>query len=639
MVARRLALVLTTLLFLVAAKQRAVQHPAGWPLTEPPRDVFTSSNTSEVVTRHLALDLTVDFAQQRLRGTATLELENLTGTHSLVLDTENLDVSSVKLDGDTNAVWSFGTANSFGRPLNITITPSTRFVTITYSSSPAASGLNWNTAEQSYGRKQPYLYSLNEPIGARSWIPIQDTPAMRLTYEAVLHVPHGLLGLMSAIDNAAEANDTGVYRFNMPYTIPPYLVALAVGRLQFHEFDERTGVYAEPELMEDAAWELQYLPEMVNAAERIAGRFPFQRHDVLLMPPTFTAGGMEHPMLNFIAPFGLISGNHPAVPQPSTLIAHELAHAWAGDATTLATWNDVWLNEGITSYLTLRIIEEMSGVQRAELAWFNDRRTYASYANNVQDPTVTRLHRDVPFPFAGFSFTGYTKGELFMKTLEDTIGRPAFDAFLRRYFQLFAFRWADDQTFLAALHALVLDGDPALEPKLRLDEWLYEPGLPSNVTAATSSVIFSRVQQRVAQFSSGTPLAQLSPSTWLPGELEMFLSGVSSTAVQSHMAELDATFGLSALNSPPLDWLRHSIYNHYEPGLAGVERALLRGGGNNTIVTIYGWLSEVPSLHSRALTIFAQARKRYHPDVEAQVASILGLSSAKSNKSRNGKAA
>jgi leukotriene-A4 hydrolase len=628
MVSRRLTLVFTTLLFLVAAKQRVVEHPAGWPLTDPPHDAFTFSNTSEVTTRHLSLDLTVDFQQQRLSGTATLELENLTGTRALVLDTERLDVSSVKLDGSTNATWSFGPATVDRRPLNITIEPTTRFVTITYATSPAASGLNWNTAEQSYGRKQPYLYSLNEPVGARSWIPIQDTPAMRLTYDAVLHVPRGLLGLMSASENPTVANDTGVYRFESPYRIPPYLVALAVGRLEFHEFDERTGVYAEPELMEDAAFELQYLPEMVNAAERIAGRFPFQRHDVLLMPPTFTAGGMEHPELNFIAPFGLITGNHPNPPQPSPLVAHELSHSWAGDATTLATWNDVWLNEGITSYLTLRIIEEMSGAERAELSWFNDRRSYAAYAKNVTDPAVTLLHREAPYPFAGFGSTGYTKGELFAKTLEDTIGRQTFDAFLRRYFQLFAFRWVDDQTFLAALHELVLDADPSLEPALHLHEWLYEPGLPANVTAATSSAMFSRVQQRIAQFSNGTPLAQLSPAAWKPGELELFLAGASSTAVQAHMAEIDTTFGLSAMNAPPLDWLRLSIFSHYEPGWAAVERALLRGG------------NQVPALHSRTLAVFAQARKRYHPDVEAQVAAMLGLSSAKSNKSaQSGKAA
>ena len=74
----------------------------------------------------------------------------------------------------------------------------------------------------------------------------------------------------------------GIYRFEMPHPIPTYLIALAVGRLEFKSIDSRTGVYAEPELLADGAWDLQYLPAMMAAAERIMGPYPFERYDVLL---------------------------------------------------------------------------------------------------------------------------------------------------------------------------------------------------------------------------------------------------------------------------------------------------------------------------------------------------------------------
>lgn len=620
MLQRRTLLVVSTLFFLFAGRQRAVQHPAGWPLTAPPEDVFTFSKPAEVAVHHVALDLTVDFDNRRLHGTARLDIENLTGATTLVLDTEDLTVSRVAVDGVTSTTWTWGTPTGYGRPLNVPVTAATRSVTIDYATSPSAEGLNWNTAMQSFGRKQPYLYSLNEPVDARSWIPIQDTPSHRLTYEATIRVPRGLLALMSASDNPTVVNDTGIYVFHMPYKVPAYLIAIAVGRLEFHAFDERTGVYAEPELLEDAKWDLRYLPEMLDVAETIAGPFPFERHDVLLMPPTFVVGGMEHPMINFVNPMSVVSGNRLEQPQPHSLIAHELAHSWAGDSATLATWNDVWINEGITSYLTHRILEVMRGAAHAELGWYNDRRNYANASGTSTSPS-TILHRQTPDPGAGFSNTGYVKGGLFIKTLEDRIGRATFDAFLRRYFQVFAYRWVDHEQFLALLDEVVLDARPALEGELALQQWLYEPGLPSNVTAATSSVLLDRAVARAQAFQEGDPVASLEPATWSETDLDLFLQFVSPGP---RMAEIDAAFGLSARKWPTFRWLIHSIQTQYEPGLLGVERVLMNGGSNSLVQSLYFALATVDM--ARARRIFALARDRYHDQVEAQVAQRLGVS-------------
>ena len=617
MLRRRLALSLVSLLFLFAAKQRAVRHPERLP-QHPPVDAFTFANASEVTTRHLALDLTVDFVARRLAGTATLTLENFTGTRQLVLDTYGLDIRSVTLDGSTPTLWSLGLPKDYGQPLTIAIQPATTTVTIDYVTMQDAPALQWNTAEQSYGRKEPYVYSLNEPIQARSWIPIQDTPSTRMTWEATLRVPPQLLALMSAENNPTAANASGIYTFRMTKTLPAYLIAFAVGRLEFQALDERTGVYAEPELIEDAEWELQYVPEMVDVAERVIAPYPFGRYDLLLMPPTFIAGGMEHPMLNFIHPFSVVTGNHPARPEPRSLIAHELAHSWAGDLVTLATWNDVWLNEGITSYLTLRILEEMLGPERVELQYFFDRNSYASYAAQPANRESSILHRDIPWPTDGFGSTGYTKGELFLRTLEDLLGRPTLDSFLDRWFERYAWRWVDDTTFIVTLMEVVPPGTD-----LRLMDWLYEPGLPSNVTAPTSSAIYSRVLQRAQSFSGGTAIAQLAPSTWSDLEIELFLSLASAQAVRSRMSELDAAFGLSLRTTPPFVWLSHSIASSYTPARPAIERVLLRGGPNATIMQLYNALRNTPPNRTFANDIFLRARKRYHPDVEAYVAGIL----------------
>jgi leukotriene-A4 hydrolase len=598
-----------------AVRQRAVPHPFTPPLTQAPADIFTFSNTNEVTTTHVALDLTVDFAQRRLRGSATLTIDNLTATNRLVLDTKQLAISRVEVDG-TQVTATIGVPTQHGAPLTIPITPATHTVRIEYTTASNASGLFWNTAAQSYGRQQPYLYSLNEPTDARSWIPIQDTPSTRMTYEATLHVPAGLLALMSA-ENPTAVNSTGVYTFHMNETVPAYLIALAVGRLEFHAFDERTGVYAEPELMAAAIEELAFLPEMVDTAESIAGPYPFVRYDVLLMPPTYIVGGMEHPRLNFINP-SVVTGNHPENPLPSSLIAHELGHSWAGDATTTATWSDTWLNEGITSYLAIRIIEAMSGHDRAEHQLFLDRASFESLVANTTDPASTLLHRPLAFgqnPGITFGAASYLKGELFLQTLEDTLGRPALDAFLQDYFRRYAFHWTDDRNFLALL--------PDHE-RVRAVEWIYSSNLPSNITAPTSSAISRQVQAQFQRFNSGTPFASLDRTGWTDTYIDLFLQQVTTT---NRLAEIDAVLHLSTRPIPPLRWMLLGIFGHYQPIYAGVERVLMRAGTNGAVLTLYNALLTAGE-HSRAAAIFAIARDRYHPGVRAEIERMLAEASS-----------
>ena len=610
---RRLALVFASLFFLLGARHRAVHHPVGLP--QPPVDIWTTSNASAVATKHLALDLTVDFETRQLRGSATHTIENLTGATTFVLDVRDLDISSVTLDGTTPALWSLN-QTEVGEALTIGIQPGTRAVTIHYATAPDAAGLHWNTAMQSYGRQEPYLYSVSEAIYARTWIPVQDSPSRRMTYEATLRVPPQLLALMSAENNPTTTNGTGVYTFRMTRTIPAYLIALAVGRLEFRSLDGRSGVYAEPELLDDAVWELQSVPAMMSAAEEIAGPYPFLRYDVLLMPPTYILGGMEHPLLNFIHPFAVVTGNRPAQPEPQLLIAHELAHSWAGDLVTLATWDDVWLNEGFASYLALRIMEEVAGVERSELSYFLDRRSYARFAANVLQPERTVMHRRVEGPDGAFDSTAYTKGELFLRTLEDLLGRSTFDRFLRRWFERYSWRWVDDVAFVTTLSEFVPAGTD-----LRVHEWIYEPRLPSNITAATFSVIYARAEQRATAFVNGTPVAELSPSTWTAVDVEQFFEIAPEPMVRARVAELDAALHFSGMASPPLRWLFAAIRANYMPAMDAVERGLMRGGPNGLIMNFYFVLAETNPDYAREM--YSRYRDRYDRQVQDVVEGIL----------------
>lgn len=614
---RRQLLLIPVFVLLVAARQRAVHRtlPAD---AVPPIDVYSFSEPAKITVRHLELDLTVDFDARRLHGSATLHLNNKTATRTLVLDTRNLTIERVTLDDGRAALYSIGAATSNGAPMTIGIEPSTRSVKIDYTTISEPPGLAWTTAQQSLGRTRPWVYSQNEPIEARSWIPLQDTPTVRMTYDATLRVPPGMLALMSA-ENPTVTNTTGVYTFRMPYAIPSYLIAFAVGRLEFRPLDERTGVYAEPELIDDAHWELSYIPDMVDAAERIAGPYPFGRYDVLMMPPTYAAGGMENPRLNFINPFAVITGNRPARPFVQVLIAHELAHSWAGDQTTLATWHDVWLNEGIATYLQERIVEELDGAERAQHSFYSHRRNAVSATSPSVDPRVTLMHRPSTAnenPIAAFSLGAYTKGALFMKTLEDLLGRATFDAWLREYFTRFAWRWVDDQSFLAFLGEKGLD-----RAELRVREWIYEPGLPSNVTAPTQSALNDRASAAAAAFRSGTPMTSIVTPDWHEIDILLFVAAINGS--RARLDEVDAVLHLSSRTTPPQLWMTTGIAANYAPVLPAVERVLRRGGPNSQVISLYATLVANPAMRALARRIFDESRDRYDAALASNIEAML----------------
>lgn len=406
---KRALLILLVLLTSLGARRRPLNPPF---LDVPPLDVFSAAN-ADVRTEHLTLDLTVDFDARRIRGTATHRITNPKGVRTFVLDTRDLDVSAVTIDG-VPTTWHFGAATPNDQPLLIDIESTTREVRIDYSSRPSAAALSWLTAKQTLGRVQPFVWAQGEPDYTRSWIPLQDSPAVRMTWEATVHVPPGMMAVMSA-PNAMQVNDSGTYTFNMQHSVPAYLIVIAAGRLAFRPLDARTGIYAEPELLDDAVYENQFIPNLLAAAEEILGPYPWDRYD-LLFPPQF-GGGMENPNLNFIAP-DVVTGNHPVPVLPTSIIAHEMSHSWTGDLVTCATWSDIWLNEGFATYLEKRLMEETFSAERAELGYFGDRKAVLDYLNSNPPARLTVLHRDfVGNERPSFTTIPYSKGELFLKTL------------------------------------------------------------------------------------------------------------------------------------------------------------------------------------------------------------------------------
>lgn len=599
-----------------ATRERSVART--WEL--PPRDIFSAAETAAVRVRHLELDLEVDFAARRIRGTATHTIENLAATDRFIVDTRDLEILGATIDGSATT-WSLGEPTAAGRALSIGITPSTRSVRIEYETTRTSGGLYWLMPLQTFGDEAPFLFTLGQPDRTRDWIPIQDTPGVRMSYGATIRVPPGLLALMSARNPTATSPD-GTYRIEMPYPIPPYLIALAVGRLEFRSLDGRSGIYAEPVVLDDAMHDLSYVPEMMGATEEFLGAYPFERYDLVLLPPSFPAGGMENPMLNFINVASVVSGNRESPPLPHGLIAHELAHSWAGDLVTCGTWSDTWLNEGFATYYASRIMEAMRGFEIGEIGHWFDRSGFESYVQQTADSRREVLHIDFRpgDPLSIFSPTSYNKGSLFLKMLEDRMGRETFDRFARSYFARYANGWVDDRAFLDHLARYVPDGDALL-----LEAWIYEPGLPSNVTAPARSTLWDRIAVEAGRFRSGAAASSLDTNGWTSYEHGLFLWQITDL-VGGRIAELDAEFGYSTMATPSIHWFLAVASRLYAPGIPMLESYLRRATWN--ALPIFERLSQTAGGRAWAIALYESVRPHYVEGMQSYIDAILDYQTA-----------
>ncbi len=297
------------------------------------RDPHSHADPSQYVVRHASLDLETDFSARLLRGAVDLTVERIAPTADrLFLDTRGLEIKAVGLRDEAGAVTPLehrlgppdpilGRALEIHMPAPAGATPR-QVVRVEYSTGADAMALQWLAPEQTAGRTHPFLYTQSQPVYARSWIPVQDSPGIRFTYEARIRTPPGLRAVMSAARDPRPSG-AGEHRFVMPQPIPAYLMALAVGDLEFRELGPRTGVYAEPTVLAAAAHEFADLEAMLVAAERLFGPYRWDRYDLLIMPPSFPIGGMENPRLSFISPT-VIAGDRSLV----SMITHEMAHSW-----------------------------------------------------------------------------------------------------------------------------------------------------------------------------------------------------------------------------------------------------------------------------------------------------------------------
>jgi leukotriene-A4 hydrolase len=610
-------------------------------------DYHSFANIEQFRVTRLELDLRVDSDARVLRGVVGLFVKRLDpGATQLILDTRDLNVTEVaeKAQGvlgamsKTETTW-VGRPYHFerkdpilGQALVIELAPSkksTEFIRIEYETSPTAPGLQWVAAKDTAGRRQPFLFTQSEPIGTRSWIPLQDTPQVRLTYTATVHTSSDVLAVMSAKSvltaTGGPAKRSGEYAFVTPDAVPSCSIALAVGDLAYKATGSRTGVYADKSVIKAAADEFADTESMIAAAEKLLGPYRWERYDIVVMPPSFPTGGKESPRLSFVSST-VIAGDKSLV----SVIAHEIAHSWSGSLVTNATWRDSWLNEGFSGYLESRIMNSMYGEGREMtervIGLETLRDDLATRSPKEQWLAIDLRDRD---PQEAFSSVADQKGRLFLTFLDAKFGRERFDGFLHGYFDHFSAKSVTSEQFVAYLQENLLDRFPGIVTRDQVMAWVFGPGIPPDAVLPSTDAFAGVDAVRTAWAGGKIAAKKLESRAWVAQQWMYFLDGMPAGLSTAQVAELDRTFGFarSANAEVVQHWLLLAMRHQYQPSFVRLEEYLKTIGRRELIVPLYRELMKTPAGATQARRVYALARPHYHPPTTAAIDAIVNPSS------------
>lgn len=571
------------------------------------KDSASYADLSQGRIRHIDFRIGVNFSTRMLDLEASYHMqEPVRG--SLYLDSFKIDLKKASADG-RELGWEFDAQDEvLGERLHLKGFEGESTFTLAFQTSPEARALQWLNASQTAGGSYPFLFSQCQAIHARSVFPCQDTPSVRFTYSAEVEAPQGVTAVMAAERTGVEeGSGQTVFRFRMPQPIPSYLFALGVGNLVFRELGPRTGVYAEPETVEAAAWEFAENETKIVEAEKLLGPYLWGRYDLLILPPSFPYGGMENPRLTFLTPTAILgTRGH------TSLITHELAHAWTGNLVTNATWQDFWLNEGWTTYAETRITEVLEGKEVSDLhAVYDEKRVLAviEFIGTDSPKTALKLPAGEKDADSFSTIIPYYKGCFFLQECEYAVGRQRFDAFIQKYMAHFQFQSLTTEAFLDFLKAEL----PEVFEKVDVHKWIYEPGMPEE-RRKLQSRLYEQVKQVLDDYQRGIQPTQEQVQNWHRYQILSFLQGLPKQIPLEDAHYFEEILELEKRNDAALYQLFYvtAINSGDQAILPHIERFMAKIGRMLYVLPIVRAMTEAEWSRGYIRPLFERVRNRHH---------------------------
>ncbi|XP_034459493.1 aminopeptidase RNPEPL1 [Hippoglossus hippoglossus] len=621
-------------------------------------DVASASNFRCFQLRHFHLDLRLNFAVKEMSGWLVLDLIPVhPGVHTLVLDSHcSLLIHSIdcKAPGSgqeepMSLTYRVDPFTDYGSSLNISLPPAAvrpgRLIQITirYSTTDGPA-IWWLDSELTCGQSRPLVFTQGHSVCNRSFFPCFDTPAVKSTYTATIRVPDGVTVLMSASRSSYSKQDR-VFQFSMDSPVPSYLVALVAGEMQHVDVGPRSRVWAEPCLLSCAVKKLGGSVERwLGVAEELFGPYLWGRCDIVFLPPSFPIVAMENPCLTFIIASILESSEFLLID-----VIHEIAHGWFGNAVTNATWEEMWLSEGLATYAQRRITTEAYGeaftcletVVRLDAL---HRQLRLLGDNNPVSKLQIKFEPGVN-PSSLMNLFTYEKGFCFVSYLSQLSGDVRrFDRFLRDFISQFQFKSvvADDliDYFLCYFPELQ---DVAQREGLEFERWLNGCGPPPYEPDLSAGGALIRPVQDLCDLWTRSDAPNLSAlttfdlSAWSTFQIVLFLDRMLDHSPLPH----DVMLSLSSCYSSLFDglnaevqirWLQMVVRNTFHPDVPRVRAFLHKHTSRMYTVPLYEDLV-AGVLKCVAVEIFYQTQRRLHPNLRRTLQQILfQTSSAATNQ-------
>lgn len=607
-------------------------------------DPNSFANTDEVITKHSHLQLSVDFDRRTVKGRVshTLQGVSLNGAQLVTLDTSHLTVTQV-YEGQTELQFAVEQRDAlFGSPLTIILPQMLKLdqtitVTIVFETTQHCTALQWLEPTQTAGRQLPYVFTQCQAIHARSLLPCQDTPSVKITYSAELTVPVAFQAVMSAIrTNESISAGSKICSFRQATAIPSYLIAFAVGNLVGKKVGPRTTVWSEPEIIDAAAAEFDDTERFVAAGEALLTPYEWGVYDLLVLPASFPYGGMENPCLTFVTPT-LLAGDKSLV----DVIIHEISHSWMGNLVTTKNWEHFWLNEGFTVFVERKIVGILHGGTAARdfsaIIGLKSLKESVEHFEEINKPQYSCLCPKLlgVDPDDVFSSVPYEKGSNLLVYLENILGGPSvFDPYLKAHVKTFAHKSITTSDFKDFLYQF-FDSKRAILDTVDWDSWFFKPGMPivQNVFDRSMAVEAEKLAQDwdAARNQKNPGFTKELFDSFSSNQKVVFLDFLLlKPPLPIHTLDsMNATYELAGVKNCEVRfrWQWLCLKSDYEQFYPQVTEFISSVGRMKYVRPLYRALANAKNGKELAKTTFIEHRSFYHPICASMVSKDLGISS------------
>jgi aminopeptidase N len=461
--------VLSLAVLMSAAGALAAQRPGTVGAYVPPRTWPEEPTRFDLL--HQTMRLRFDMPRRTVFGTVTTRLViTRAPTDTVRLDAEQLTIERASDARGRTLRFSADTSHVTVRLARRAAVGDTVEFTLSYRGAPER-GLY-------FVPRRSVIWSQGEATETRAWIPTYDAPNDKTTWDFYVTADsgHQVLSNGRLVDVAPTSGGQAVWHWAQEQPASTYLYSVVVGpftvlRDQWRDVPVAYWTYADTV---NAAWRaFGETPGMIEVFSQVLGvPYPWAKYDQSLIPD-FTYGGMEN--VSATTQTDLILHEAGSEPQGSGrgLAAHELAHQWFGDLTTTADWADVWLNEGLTTYMESVHTEKTRGWDDAALEWGDQQQGAMGADLNVERPLVWGIYQGTDPIQLFFSGHVYPKGAQVAHQLRRLLGDSVFWAGMHRFLVDNAYR-----PVTTADYAVAMERTCRCDLDWFFDQWAYGIGYP-----------------------------------------------------------------------------------------------------------------------------------------------------------------